>query len=170
MTPPDGVDDPLNLYIFRNHVSDYQPFKVGFVDSGKVIDAGGAYRSVMSDVIDELQDEDKVKCLKKSPDSPQGLQTFLLNEKSDEDDDLFICLGGLLAFSFLTGQPFGVEMAPVVWKQIVSDKIDIEDLKNIDRNTYIRLRDQYPMNEDNPDEENVELDRAVKTYFSKFDP
>ena len=75
----------------------------------QVIDAGGAYRDIMSSINDELIDTKegrKVKCLKMSPGIPQGAQeTFMLNDKAtqDADRDLFVCLGGFLAFSFLTG-------------------------------------------------------------------
>ena len=96
-------NDPCNLRIFRNHSTRAQPFKVGYVDD-KVVDAGGPFRALMSDVMEELQDEKKIKCLKRTPSTPpDGTLTFMINEKSDEEDDLLICLGALLTFSFLTG-------------------------------------------------------------------
>ena len=74
--------------------------------------------------------------------------------------ELFTILGGLFAFSFLTGQCFGVELSQAVWKQIVGDKIVIDDLKNIDHQAYVCLREQYT-------EDCLESDKAVLNYFSK---
>ena len=93
----------MNLKIFRSHVSKAQPFSVSFVGE-TVIDAGGPFRSVMSDVMEELEAREKVKCLKLSPDIPRDSErTFMLNEEFDDEKDMLVCLGGLLAFSFLTG-------------------------------------------------------------------
>ena len=46
----------------------------------------------------------KVNCLKRSPGIPaNAAQTFMLNEKAnEEDDDLYQYIGAFLAFSFLT--------------------------------------------------------------------
>ena len=114
----------------------------------------------MTDILEELIDTSenrKVKCLKASPDIPEGAQeTFILNEKATEeaDSDLFVCLGAFFAFSFLTGQAFGVELAPAVWKQIVGDKIVIDDLMKIDQSAYQCLREKHP-------DGGPELDKAV---------
>ena len=56
-----------------------------------MVDHGGGYRTVMTDILEELidqSDERKVRLLKLSPDMPKGAQeTFILNpEASDEAD------------------------------------------------------------------------------------
>ena len=45
-----------------------------------------------------------------------------------------------------------------MWKQIVGDKILIDDLKNVDKSAFNRLQDQYP-------DGGPELDKAVMMYF-----
>ena len=120
----------------------------------------------MTDILEELidtSDNRKVKCLKPSPDIPEGvIETLILNEEASEvaDSDFFKCLGAFFAFSFLTGQSFGVELAPAVWKQIVGDKILIEDLMKIDQSAYHRLIAQFPNG-------GPELDKAVSMYFDQ---
>ena len=41
-------------------------------------------------------------------------------------------LGALLAFAFLSGQCFGIELAKPVWKQILGDKLSIKDALEVD--------------------------------------
>ena len=88
--------------------------------------------------MEELE-EMKVGCLKRSPGIPENAtQTFMLNEKANEDDDdLFQYLGAFMAFSFLTRQPFSLNLADAVWKQIIGDKILSEDLRTIDEPFYL---------------------------------
>ena len=80
-------------------------------ENEKIIDLGGGYRDAFSKILEELMDTniegkvgDKVKCLKK-PVIPGVQETFILNEDatSEPDRELFVCLGGFLAFAFLSG-------------------------------------------------------------------
>lgn len=76
---------------------------------GDVLDLGGGYRDTMTNIIGELAesgDNRKVICLIKCTKS----DSFRLNEQatSKEDRELFVMLGAILAFAFLTGQCFGV--------------------------------------------------------------
>ena len=51
-------EDQMNLRIFQTHISKAQPFKVKFAgqeeQKEKLIDAGGGYRTVMNDIVEEL--------------------------------------------------------------------------------------------------------------------
>ena len=71
-----------------------------------------------------------MKCLKKCANS----DAYRLNEQATDanDRELFIMLGALLAFAFLSGQCFGIELAKPVWKQILGDKLSIEDALEVD--------------------------------------
>ena len=53
-------------------------------------------------------------------------------------------MGALFAFCFMTGQTFGVKLDQAVWKQIIGDKMLIDDLMNIDQSTYCRLNYKFP--------------------------
>ena len=90
------------MKMFRNHKTRAQPFEVGYV-GGQVIDQGGAYRSVLTSVMEEIQQE-KVDCLIKSPRPAAGQpETFMLNTYADDyNNQLYRFLGSFLAFSLLT--------------------------------------------------------------------
>ena len=76
-------------------------------------------------------------------------------------------LGALLAFAFLSGQCFGVELAKSVWKQILGDKLCIEDVLEVDEEAYHLLRS---LTSDETGADNPKLDKAVKNYFAKYNP
>ena len=70
--------------------------------------------SICNELVDTSENA-KVKCLKKCPDS----ENFMINSDpidNDEDRELFVYLGAILAFSFLSGQCFDVKLATAVWK------------------------------------------------------
>jgi len=81
------------MRVYRTYHPKAQPFKVKFAgDSLKLVDAGGGYRTVMTDILEELVDtseNSKVKILKASPDIPDGAQeTLMLNEKATDEADI----------------------------------------------------------------------------------
>ena len=64
-------------------------------------------------------------------------------------------LGALLIFSFLTMQPFNLELDRSVWRQILGHKMQYEDLI------------QYELVEEGLDDEQ-EIEERVENYFGKF--
>ena len=101
--------DPLYLKVFRFDKIKAQPFKIKAEEESKenLVDAGGAYNDAMSCINSELMDtkEDrKIQCLKQCP-SYKGV--YMINERArteeQEDRDLLMFLGAILAFAFLTG-------------------------------------------------------------------
>ena len=140
--------DPMFLELFRVDQVTAKPFQIKSEDeeSKTLHDLGGAYNDALTSINLELMDTSekrRIKCLKKCPNE----STYLLNELAEteerKDREIFIFLGGLLAFAFLTGQCFGVELAKPVWKQLIGDKLSIEDVLEVDRQAYERLRSQY---------------------------
>lgn len=113
----------------------------------------------------------KVNCLKRSPGIPANApQTFMLNEKAnEEDDDLYQYIGAFLAFSFLTKQPFSLDLANAVWKQIIGDKILKEDLRNIDEPFYLQLGEKYQPEEGKTDDDIPKVQQEIASYFAKFE-
>ena len=83
----ESLDDRFK--IFRDTRKESQPFKVDFVGI-KIIDEGGGYRQVLSDIIDELiqpdprlrMGEDEVLICP----SPLGVGTMTINEKCNDTD------------------------------------------------------------------------------------
>ena len=63
--------------------------------------------------------------------SPLGIGTLILNDECDLDscEDKYKLLGAILAFSFLSMQPFNIGLDKSMWKQIVGQKLDKSDLE-----------------------------------------
>ena len=147
-----------------------------------VLDQGGGYRTVMQEIIEELEAGEQIKAIVKCPTMAEGStsQRFMLNEHSPEDeDDTFICIGAFLAFSFMTRQPFGLELSKAVWKQIVGDKIERKEIYEIDPRFYQALDYRFPLPvgklEDGTvvklplqGEDLIKYDEEVEKYFDKF--
>ena len=81
----------------------------------------------MTDVLNELRllDEPLLR------NSPLGIGTLILNDECDFDscEDKYKLLGAILAFSFLSMQPFNIGLDISMWKQIVGQKLDRSDLE-----------------------------------------
>ena len=71
----------MPLSIFRNHKNNAQPFVVGYKGE-KVIDQGGAYRAVLTDIMEELKDGVAVDCLKRLPGENE---IYILNDRVDDE-------------------------------------------------------------------------------------
>ena len=95
------------LKLFRYDNVNAKPFKIISKDKKvKLYDLGGAYNDAMSSINIELMEtssDRKIQCLKQCPNK----STYMINEQAEteeqEDRELFVFLGGLLAFAFLTG-------------------------------------------------------------------
>ena len=108
------------LKIFRDYRSSAQPFIVDMLE-GKLIDEGGGYRQVLTDIMDELKKEDEPLLRR----SPLSIGTQTINEScGDAYEEKFTYFGALLAFSFLTMQPFSLDLDKSLWKQIQGQKLD----------------------------------------------
>ena len=131
-----------------------------------MIDQGGAYRAVLTDIMEELKEGDTVDCLKRLPGENE---IYILNDRVDDENyDSFTFIGGLLAFSFLTRQPFSVDLADPVWKQVIGDKLLMEDMLVVDEAKYHDLEARYPRDENGRFAENELRDKAIKEYFEKY--
>ena len=129
----------------------------------KLIDYGGAYRAVLSDIMDELKTGRDVDCFKKTPSGDSYTLNDIVNDQSHKN---FTFIGGLLAFSFLSRQPFSIDLADPVWKQIFGDKLTMDDLLIVDEAKYLELADLYPsFDEAGRPIENEQRDLAISSYF-----
>lgn len=158
------ADKDLNSFkMFRNSSDKAQPFKVGYAKK-KVVDAGGGYRDLLTSCMVELA-QLKIDLFKQPPNPTASMSEFLiLNDKATGQprEDMFKCLGALLAFSFLCLQPFTAELAPCVWKQIIGDKLTLQDIKEIDQRTFRVLHDQFT---DEDGKTSPAADKEIYKYF-----
>ena len=63
--------------------------------------------------------------------SPLGIGSLILNENCHFEwcEDKYKLLGAILIFSFLSLQPFSIDLDKSIWKQIVGQKLDRSDLE-----------------------------------------
>jgi len=131
--------------MWRDHSVQAQPFQVGYEDRD-VIDVGGGYRAALTDMMEELNSHGVVNLLSPPPDPENPKTTDLIINQFAVDEDrenLYRYMGAIMAFSFLTKQPFTVDFSPVIWKQLFSYKLTMEDIKKVDKTRFTQLSDQY---------------------------
>ena len=79
-------------------------------------------------------------------------------------------LGAFIAFGLLSKQPISLNLAPVVWKQILGEQMQLSDLNEIDSNTanlIINLEQQSKVLSDEEFEQY--LDQKFDTVLSNCD-
>jgi E3 ubiquitin-protein ligase HERC2 len=110
------------------------------------IDAGGPFRESLDDLAKELE-SGVLPLLIKSPNNKNGhgsdRDCFILNPaaRSPTHLEMFKFFGALLCFHIGTKAPTPIHLAPLVWKQILGDPLELEDLENIDAYSYQVLKD-----------------------------
>lgn len=134
-----------------------------------MIDQGGAYRNVLTDAFEELKGS--LDYLKRVENVETATNCYIVNEKQHDDDErVFNFIGGLMAFSFLTRQPFGIDLANLVWKQVMGSEIEMEDVRQFDPATYCEIDKEYPLEVDGEDRDasREARKRAIERKFAKF--
>lgn len=134
------------LALFRNHNLNKRPFEVGYQGS-VVVDGGGPFRKVLCDIYEELRKGNPVGLLTEVPDGAR----YMLNEQLDcYNDELYVYMGALLAYSFLTMNTFGVDLADALWKLLLGHKLYASDMAEIDAETYSKVRSAHSCDPDHP--------------------
>ena len=129
-------DGPSDLRNFRKRDVDSRIYKINFKGEGS-IDAGGPFRDSLSNIVQEME-RGLVPLLIKSPnnknDHGSNRECYILDpsSKSQTHLEMFKFLGAFIAFSILSKSPLALNLAPTVWKQILSQPIDLNDLLSID--------------------------------------
>lgn len=101
------------------------------------IDAGGPFRDSLDNIASELEST-ALPLLIKSPnnrnDHGSNRDCFILNPsaRSPTHLEMFKFFGALLSFHICTKAPVPLHLAPTVWKQLLGDDMELEDLETID--------------------------------------
>lgn len=79
-------------------------------------------------------------------------------------------LGAFIAFALISKQPFALNLAPAVWKQILGEQLDLASLSDIDSNIVELLRNMEVKSKQMPDEEfEAAFDQNFTTILSNGD-
>ena len=79
---------------------------------------GGGYRAALTDMMEELNAHTVVNLLTPPPDPEKSTTDLVINQFAvdEQREILYKYIGAIMAFSFLTKQPFTVDFSPVIWK------------------------------------------------------
>jgi len=100
-------------------------------------DAGGVFDDTITEMCQELE-SCTIPLLSKTPNSVATIgfnkDKFVINPSSTSQESLkmFRFLGILLGVAIRTRKPLDINLAPTVWKQLVSLPLDPSDIENID--------------------------------------
>ena len=127
---------------------------------------GGGYRAALTDMMEELNAHTVVNLLTPPPDPEKSTTDLVINQFAvdEQREILYKYIGAIMAFSFLTKQPFTVDFSPVIWKQLFSYKLTLEDIKKIDKTRFVELSSQFNYR----GESSPAIDKEVERYFSKY--
>lgn len=101
------------------------------------IDAGGPFRESFTNIAAELMSS-VLPLLIKSPNNRNEFGSYrdcyILNSVAltPATQDMYKVLGAYIGYSFLTKSPIPLCLAPIVWKQILQEKLTLNDLDDID--------------------------------------
>ena len=129
---------------------------------------GGAYRQALQDMMDEINSRYIVKLLTNAPDPNEGHEHELLLNTFAVDEPRILLLkhvGSLLAFSFLSRNPFSVDFSPVFWKLLLSYELTKEDILLVDKKKFNDINNDARFY--GKDGETA-LKQEVENYFSKY--
>ena len=110
-------------------------FKVSYKGEG-AIDAGGPYNEVLSNICDELQSS-YLPLLTSTQNHLNNVGAhrdgWVLNSQAlQAGHELFTFLGKLIGVAIRTQNNLNLSLAPLAWKHIVVDSVDLVDLKGVD--------------------------------------
>ena len=151
--------------------TDEKCYKIDFKGEGS-IDVGGPFRDSLTNIARELE-SGVVPLFIKSPNNKNEHGTnrdcFILDSRSKTPAHKFMFnyLGAFLAFSFLSKSPLPFNLAPWVWKQILEEQVNMQDLEGIDAYSAQVLKDMQNFAQTLSDEDFAAgVDQAFTTVLS----
>jgi len=142
----DGCD---NIELSRENCLEESVEKIEFVDlwrelkisfNGEIAsDAGGLYREWFTILIEELEKKEMNLFERSECDEINYIFNRNLNENSDWSFKYFNVLGRLIAKSLIDNITINLSFNCLIYKLILGEKINFEDLKNIDTSLYTSL-------------------------------
>ena len=142
----DGCD---NIELSRENCLEESVEKIEFVDlwrelkisfNGEIAsDAGGLYREWFTILIEELEKKEMNLFERSECDEINYIFNRNLNENSDWSFKYFNILGRLIAKSLIDNITINLSFNCLIYKLILGEKINFEDLKNIDTSLYTSL-------------------------------
>lgn len=161
----DGCD---NIELSRENCLEESVEKIEFVDlwrelkisfNGEIAsDAGGLYREWFTILIEELEKKEKKLFERSECDEINYIFNKNLNENSVWSFKYFNFLGRLIAKSLIDNITINLSFNCLIYKLILGEKINFDDLKNIDTSLYSSLLSMKSMNPE-------ELD-SLEIYYS----
>ena len=99
----------------------------------------GPYRQFFSDIVNELETSDKINLLIPTQNNVnkkgEYKDKYTINPKSEELSQ-FEFLGFLMGICIRTGVYLPINLCSLVWKKIIGEKINLNDIKNFDEGLY----------------------------------
>ena len=144
-------------------------FKVDF-ENEDVIDEGGPYSEILSDICDDLQ-SDYIELFIKTPNnkSENGelRDRYIINPNCSNNiiyKKALIFIGKLLALAISTGETLNLNFHPIIWKSLLENNITFEEFETIDINFYNLIANQLKegLSKDNK----KELIESYDLYFN----
>lgn len=142
----DGCD---NIELSRENCLEESVEKIEFVDlwrelkisfNGEIAsDAGGLYREWFTILIEELEKKEMNLFERSECDEINYIFNRNLNENSEWSFKYFNILGRLIAKSLIDNITINLSFNCLIYKLILGEKINFEDLKNIDTSLYTSL-------------------------------
>ena len=134
-----------NYTMFIQRGVDSRCWYANFIGEGS-IDVGGPFRDSLDNIIAELESEALPLLIKSSNnrnDHGSNRDCFILNPsaRSPTHLEMFKFLGAFLSYNICTKAPVPIHLAPVVWKQLLGDDLDLEDLESFDAYSSQVLKD-----------------------------
>ena len=123
-------------------------WSVSFVGEAAA-DAGGPYRDSIENIAKELEFDVLPLLIKSSNnrnDHGNHRDCFIVNPSSRSPThlEMFKFLGAFIAFAIMSRQSVPLHLAPSLWKQLLGEELELEDLESFDAyssQVLIDLRD-----------------------------
>ena len=110
------------------------------------LDYGGPFRDALTNIIQELESSVLPLLIPTANNSKEvgaHRECFMFNPDATSPAHLEMLgyLGAFIAFGILSKQPFALNLAPAVWKQILGETMLLKDLESIDFTSAKLLQD-----------------------------
>jgi hypothetical protein len=117
---------------------DHNAFKIEYINE-LVQGLSGPYRQFFSDITLELQNGEKVNLLIPTQNNVNNKgefkDKFTINPKN-EDFPQYEFLGFLMGICIRTGVYLPLDLCSLVWKKLINEKINLDDIKQFDEGLY----------------------------------
>jgi len=133
------------LQFRKKQKKDKFPFKIKFKGEGG-IDAGGLFRDCIDNICEELQ-SNMLPLLIPTPNNKNAYgeyrEKWMLNPSAKQATHLEMLefLGSMIGMSFRLGHVLALNMPSIFWKQLMSEPVDRNDLRIIDKYSVQCLED-----------------------------